>query len=908
MHLPKNILSGLATTPDFYLCEVDKEIIGGMNVFEPSGTFKFNAYSEISCKFNRLYSHPLTGKSVVHPLYDKVEALRGLYIVGFGFFQIQSAGIVSDGIEEYKEITAYSLEYELTQKYLEDFVINMGTEMSVDGVQLHNPSDTSKSLIHLVLAKMPGWSVGHVDTSLELLERSFEIDRQAIYDFIMNDMASTFKLVVKFDTYNRTVNLYEEDSAGKETNIYVSLDSIANEVKVDYSADDIKTVLTVTGADDLNIREVNLGLPYIMNLDYYNTIDWFGEDLYNAYNAYVNKVENYRERYTKLMLQWSELYDQLIQIYNAIPEYEESADDNIPVVSSYSKLPTASQEYVYDVYKVDNGQSVFYYICKATEVNGATRYTWEIDIDNIHSFEAFPTPGVKYVGGIYKVYNTEDSEGVLFYKCESYLGPYNRVQYRWVLASSDYGINMLKEKEAVYLSVQEIQVSAGLADVSHPNHSRYKKTYSRLQDIQNKLAQRQEEAAAITESLNAIGADMDIISEAISMENNFTEKQMIRLSPFLREDEYSDDCFVVTEFDNDKDAIEVKKELLAASEKELAKISQPQLSFNMSMANILAMPEFEPVTKDFENGNYVKVEIRPGYVVKSQILEVNIQFDDLSDFDVTFGNLTSLYNQVDIHAQLLSSAVTAGKSVASKSSYWQKGADTATTIDKQIEQGLIDATTSIKTNSVNQAVSFDNYGIHLRKYKNGSNTEYEPEQVWLSNNMILFSDDNFATSKAALGKLKVGSEEYYGLIAQIVEAGIVQGSKIVGSTIQVGERADGSYAFEITQDGTIIMRGGEGEEVIGGSISSGFSSVRVTATGSTYFTDTNQKATLSASVYFGGSNVTDQYDASLFHWIRQSNDSDADAEWNALHVGMKSIIVTPEDVQNNAQFYCSVDV
>lgn len=908
MHLPKNILSGLATTPDFYLCEVDKTIIGGMNVLEPSGTFKFNAYSEISCKFNRLYSHPLAGKSVVHPLYDKVEALRVLYIVGFGFFQIQSSGIVSDGIEEYKEITAYSLEYELTQKYLEDFVINMGTEMSIDGVKLYNPSDTSISLIHLVLAKMPGWSVGHVDTSLEKLERSFEIDRQSIYDFIMNDMSSTFKLVVKFDTYNRTVNLYEEDSAGKETNIYVSLDSIANEVKVDYSADDIKTVLTVTGSDDLNVREVNLGLPYIMNLDYYNTIDWFGEDLYNAYNNYVKKVESKRERYTKLMLQWDALYDKLIKIYNAVPDYDESSDDGLLVVDDVSKLPTASQAYVFDVCKVDNGSSVFYYICKAVNVNDSTTYIWEIDIDHVHSFETFPEPSIKYVDGIYKVYNTGYSEGVLFYKCESYLGGYNKIQYRWVLASSDYGINMLKEKEKVYLDIQEVQVSSGFSDIANPNYNRYKKTYDRLMDIQKKLSQMQKEADQVTASINAISDEMAIISDEISMENNFTEQQMIRLSPFLREDEYSDDCFVVTEYDDDKAAIEVKKELLAASEKELTKISQPQLSFSMSMANILAMPEFEPVTKDFENGNYVKVEIRPGYVIKSQILEVNIQFDDLSDFDVTFGNLTSLYSQVDIHTQLLSSAVTAGKSVASKSSYWQKGADTATTIDKQIEKGLIDATTSIKTNSVNQAVSFDNYGIHLRKYKNGSNTEYEPEQVWLSNNMILFSDDNFATSKAALGKLKVGAEEYYGLIAQIVEAGIVQGSKIVGSTIQVGERSDGSYAFEITQDGTIIMRGGEGEEVIGGSISSSFSSVRVTATGSTYFTDTDQSAILSASVYFGGSDVTYQYDASLFHWIRQSGNSSADAEWNAAHAGMKSITVTPEDVEGNAQFYCSVDI
>ena len=78
-------------------------------------------------------------------------------------------------IDEYKEITAYSLEYEMTQKYLEDFVINMGTEKSIDGVQLYNTDDTSKSLIHLVLEKMPGWKPGHIDESLIKLQRSFDL-------------------------------------------------------------------------------------------------------------------------------------------------------------------------------------------------------------------------------------------------------------------------------------------------------------------------------------------------------------------------------------------------------------------------------------------------------------------------------------------------------------------------------------------------------------------------------------------------------------------------------------------------------------------------------------------------------------------------------------------------------------
>ena len=104
--MPKNLLSGFHIAPDFYLCESDKTINKGINDTEANGTYKFNTYSEITCQFHRLYTHPVTGKSMVHPLYDKVEALRVLYIVGFGYYQIQQASINADGIDEYKEINA----------------------------------------------------------------------------------------------------------------------------------------------------------------------------------------------------------------------------------------------------------------------------------------------------------------------------------------------------------------------------------------------------------------------------------------------------------------------------------------------------------------------------------------------------------------------------------------------------------------------------------------------------------------------------------------------------------------------------------------------------------------------------------------------------------------------------------
>ena len=203
MRLPKDILSGENTKPQCFLCRPDKTILGALDITDASATFKFNSFGEISGDVYRTYQHPIGGEMLVNPLYDKLEALMVLYVVDFGYFQIQEANIISDGISEKKEILAYGLEYALCQRYLDTFVINLGTDASIDGVKLLNQADVSRSLIHLVLDKMPDWTVGHVDMSIADKQRSFEIDHETIYNFLLNDVSDAFGAVFEFDTPTR---------------------------------------------------------------------------------------------------------------------------------------------------------------------------------------------------------------------------------------------------------------------------------------------------------------------------------------------------------------------------------------------------------------------------------------------------------------------------------------------------------------------------------------------------------------------------------------------------------------------------------------------------------------------------------------------------------------------------------
>lgn len=1535
MQLPRDLLSETYQVPDVILCQTNKEKICKLNVINLEGTFKFNSYSEISFDVPSIYCDIITGETKPTPYYDYVEGLRLVYLEGFGYFQLQDPEIDGNGIQEYKHINAYSLEYSLSQRYLENFIINEGdvgdTVGSIDGVVLYNPNDIEHSLIHLVLQKAYGWTVGHVDEELKTQQRSFSIDRQSIYDFIMNDMCDTFKCYVEFDTIKNTINIYSEsedeverykgdgkttifklqndflqsnivtinghkttqynyDPSTKElifsnapgqgdiieisnefkhkydTDVIIAFENLSNEMKVNYSADDIKTVLTVKGADDLDICDVNFGIPSIMNLDYYNTPEWMGEKLYKEYQEYMDKQDKYMTGFYSKDISGStgEFFDvvtineiftagntqefpvQSVQeefnvngvaesheidkidyedeVSGAIEELEvfgrndtfHEPEMNVETItaqedvatftfngsytftlpeefnlnensivkingkaiskSSYSQglhtititeesllstgssivITTCANKYViestitskskltvngtrellpseysqtqegtkkyltisvwlnvgdeikistpsgdiktdftlsnpenYEIVsvKVDktpidtytiNGKiltitdtSILQYgstivveyiqnsfnleklrekvisikindieintlqynlsdrkltITNAelsvgdtievesidthfdlsahqdktivlVSVNGIERYDYQLNhniltIDNLtvgdkvvvklvnnnfivaqngnkildvkidsnkiassdyvlngntitinnlsalyngeqvsieliaesftlnqtkdkiisiivdgreitnenyqysnntliispekltlnsdvivesidihfnvrdfvgnvdsvcilhhgttkeietndyrysnnklivddeqlrkddivlfktinNSFNVsnsqkiltsvkingnvtekykfasgilvieeklhvgdeivveffdnhfvlqndiginhvvekkspdsiqsvtlsekkgeykynkttktlivyaplkngdkisvktinaenallvvesgagegkilrddvkptlisytpkeddyvvkvegytellkelyklineqltaensvpdeykitekilspdnfneagryLPEPSVEMLGEVYKIIN-QDSNGntvaCKYYICkiklevtkdESTGKEKQNYVYVWSeeqLSVGDEGINSLKEKEAIYSSIQDVQIAAewDKKPEDSDENKAYKLNLNKLKGVKKELENKVNKVNNIKKDIEKLSKKKDAISRDLDINKNFLPESLDRLSLFLREDEYSDDCFCVTEIDTDIDKINTQKELLVAGQKELRKMSQPKLSFSASMKNIYAMPEFAPILHQFALGNFIKIKMRPDFIKKARLLEVQLNFSDLSNFSCTFGDLLSAKDQGDIHADLLSQAVSAGKAVASGSSYWQKGYDVATAIEAKIRQGLIDATTSIKSNSAGQDISWDNYGIHLRKVVDGVLDKHEG---WITNNKFLYSDDNFETTKSVFGNYTINGESFWGILAGCVSAGLIEGSHIIGGEICIGEQGDGTYAFKVAEDGTVTMNKGD---------------------------------------------------------------------------------------------------
>jgi hypothetical protein len=281
-----------------------------------------------------------------------------------------------------------------------------------------------------------------------------------------------------------------------------------------------------------------------------------------------------------------------------------------------------------------------------------------------------------------------------------------------------------------------------------------------------------------------------------------------------------------------------------------------------------------------------------------------------------------LRTQSDIHADLLSQAISAGKSVATNASYWTKGSEQANSIDLRLEEGLLNSIEALKAIDGSQNAYMDKWGIHLEAV-NPDTGEIGDKRVWLVNNQIVFTDDGFKTSKSVLGEFTVGGVTYWGLLAQAVIAGLVEGSSIIGGTIKIGLQDDGSYAFEVREDGTVTMSGGSSitgyvkeedvekiKEAVDNISSAKMYKVEITTTDSTIISAPTDIAVIMCKVYSWDTDITDTLDASLFNWKRISSNTESDAIWNAMqeHQGVKSIVVDADDVIDNSSFTCEVNL
>lgn len=154
-------------------------------------------------------------------------------------------------------------------------------------------------------------------------------------------------------------------------------------------------------------------------------------------------------------------------------------------------------------------------------------------------------------------------------------------------------------------------------------------------------------------------------------------------------------------------------------------------------------------------------------------------------------------------ADLLEQSVSMGKNVdTSKFTYSAFVDSGANTQVKEFMTSALDVAKNAIMSSKDQAISWGDSGIRLRKWTDETHKNYDPQQIWMNNNSILMTSNNWSTAEIAIGNFY---DKNLGNLWGVVAPNIV-GTLLAGNNLVIeSSKKDGSVAvFRVDADGCYL--------------------------------------------------------------------------------------------------------
>ena len=672
-NLPVDFLNNLEK-PIIYIAKKDKTFLGAVSIYDDlSLTFNLNAYQTASFKIYR----DINGKKYEH--YDDFQEDRLIMVQGIGWYKIHAeTNIENTGIS--KSITANSLECTLCNKRLIDFECNTGEILYDDYVKtiFYDPINPKGSLLNRVFNVAPSWSVGHVDASLANKQRSFDEDDIDIYSFLTGDVSEAFNCLFVFDTFNMTINAYDLDDYGEDTNIYISMDNLAQSMIESIDENSIITCYRVNGGDGIYINEVNPNSTNkIYNFEYY---------LPEMEESIQNKVKLYNEKYQSLKPQYEEIMKHLGDQIGVIQELE-------------TRLP-----------------------------------------DSLDSKD-------------------------------------------W----TKYGLDFLDSKVKSFKNIDEVYCAQGMNKPNSFNYNLYQQNLEDLNNVTAEYNKRKSEVDSATDVYNSIIAERNAVQSQLDMDKWFTKDEWKTLDSYVVEETYSNDNYITTDNTTDTERFDIERQLYDVAWKDLSKKCRPQYQYTSTLSNVLTIPQFKGFLKYFQLGNFIRMATDYDTVIKLRLISFTVDYNDTSKIDVTFSDAIRVHGVCNDVASIISQANSAAMSFQFNKDQYDKSVNQSNFVEEMRKYGLDVANIPVK----NQHQSWDETGMWFRQWNEQKN-DFDPEQIKIINNQIVFSDDGFQSAKMAIGKIPIDKN---GNTVYAVNAEAILGKLFLGEYLTL-QNNSGTYKFD----------------------------------------------------------------------------------------------------------------
>lgn len=582
--------------------------------------------------------------------------------------------------------------------------------------------------------------------------------------------------------------------------------------------------------------------------DYNFTIN---DSFVTNYNALVNKYKTYEESlkdteiknpivgYPKLMWIYFDTIDMVQLLRNKLMPPVDKPDNNAKSQGEYlmANLPSSASTTSLknlSVSTADNimvmlAQSIVKGVFKVTVTNTTlSNNVWK----GKFNLENYADKDDKFTSQFVSISITENYESYIKQRIDSILARSDENYYDIVgLFKQDmtvfksqlkkYCLNTLQIFQKCCQSCIDMMVQQGISSNSTSSiygintkvlyENVYIPYYNKMNAIQDEIKVRENELYTVEGKYNnqnqlvQDGIQIEIekiiteVQDALNFKNYIGIDLYKEFSSFIRMDKYSNDNYISDGLNN-TDLMKNAIEFITVATKELFKSATLQHSITGTIKNFLRMKEFEPVTNNFKNGNWICVGI-DDKVYQLRIIEYEIDFSDTQNISVTFSDVVSAPDGMTDLESILSNSSKMATSYNGVTRQSTINTNFKNKMNEMIAKGLSMTNTKIVSNADNQDITWDEHGLLCREYDDII-SDYTDSQLKIINHGIYITDDNWKTARAGIGNFIYYDpkdktyKESYGVIADTLVSNLIL-------TSEVGIYNE-EKSIEMAKDGIIV--------------------------------------------------------------------------------------------------------
>ena len=351
----------------------------------------------------------------------------------------------------------------------------------------------------------------------------------------------------------------------------------------------------------------------------------------------------------------------------------------------------------------------------------------------------------------------------------------------------DLNAELLKLQGELATLQNNLKTQEQVRSAQMPNIS--KSVVNKINGLNKELSAKQKEIDSKNKEISKVQKTLQDINTSLKFANNFTKKQLLELDNFIFEASYTNSNFVVTDKMTTTEIQDMSKQLLERGKKEMKKLSQPSFTFSMELANFLFAEKFKPFIDELKLGSLIHAEVKEDVWVSPILLEIDIDYDNPENFTMTFGNKFRLETSEWTFNELFNQSKTSSSVSRNYSSLIApiKNGGLNDQVTAYMQNSLNAANQEI-ISSENQDISVGSYGIKGRKKLDDGN--FDNHQLMITNNLICMTDDNWQTSKLALGNMNGN----YGVIADTIVGKLIAGNELTITNKNNSFKLDGNEA------------------------------------------------------------------------------------------------------------------